>query len=53
MGDALDSMKPGQVWKGIKKATGPGPEEARKRAAEQTIVKWEDDADVKRCRICE
>jgi hypothetical protein len=28
---ALDSFNPKEVWKGLKMATGPNPEEARKR----------------------
>ncbi|KAL7419293.1 carboxypeptidase Y-deficient [Cryptotrichosporon argae] len=52
---ALDAIKPKDVWRGIKStAAGPVAEaEARKRAAEQAIVKWEDDAEVKKCRICQ
>lgn len=53
MDGALDSLKPREVWKGLKMAAGPNPEEARKRAAEQSIVKWEEDAEVKKCRICQ
>ncbi|OCF45785.1 hypothetical protein I317_00273 [Kwoniella heveanensis CBS 569] len=49
---ALDALKPKEVWKGLKGPTGPGGEEGRKRAAEQAIVKWEDDSEVKKCRIC-
>lgn len=47
-----DSLKPKEVWRGLKAAAGPGPEESRKRAEEQRIVKWEEDAEVRRCRIC-
>ncbi|WVQ98252.1 hypothetical protein IAU59_005375 [Kwoniella sp. CBS 9459] len=49
---ALDALKPKEVWKGLKGPAGPGGEEGRKRAAEQAIVKWEDDSEVKKCRIC-
>lgn len=52
MDDVVDSLKPRQVWKGLKAAAGPGPEDARKRAAEQRIVKWEPDAEARKCRIC-
>ncbi|BEJ03441.1 hypothetical protein CcaverHIS641_0106160 [Cutaneotrichosporon cavernicola] len=52
MDDVVDSLKPRQVWKGLKAAAGPGPEEARKRAEEQRIVKWEPDSEVRKCRIC-
>ncbi|WVN89306.1 uncharacterized protein L203_104528 [Cryptococcus depauperatus CBS 7841] len=48
----VDSLKPKEVFKGIKAGVGPGGEEGRKRAAEQAIVKWEDDSTVRRCRIC-
>ncbi|WVW78231.1 hypothetical protein I302_100184 [Kwoniella bestiolae CBS 10118] len=50
---ALDALKPRDVWKGFKSGPGPGGEEGRKRAAEQAIVKWEDDGEVKKCRICQ
>ncbi|WWC86709.1 uncharacterized protein L201_001586 [Kwoniella dendrophila CBS 6074] len=50
---ALDALKPKEVWKGFKNGPGPGGEEGKKRAAEQAIVKWEDDNEVKKCRICE
>ncbi|GFZ47917.1 hypothetical protein JCM24511_05664 [Saitozyma sp. JCM 24511] len=52
--EALDSLRPREVWKGLKGvAQPPGQgEEARKRAVEQTLVKWEDDSEVKKCRIC-
>ncbi|RXK40873.1 hypothetical protein M231_01721 [Tremella mesenterica] len=52
---ALDALKPKEMWKGFKTAAGPptGGEEARKRAAEQAIVKWEDDSQVHKCRICQ
>ncbi|WWC68141.1 uncharacterized protein I206_102064 [Kwoniella pini CBS 10737] len=49
---ALDALKPKEVWKGFKNS-GPGGEEGKKRAAEQAIVKWEDDNEVKKCRICQ
>ncbi|WVF69598.1 hypothetical protein IAT40_004376 [Kwoniella sp. CBS 6097] len=49
---ALDALKPKEVWKGLKGPSGPGGEEGRKRTAEQAIVKWEDDSEVKKCRIC-
>ncbi|GMK54686.1 hypothetical protein CspeluHIS016_0112720 [Cutaneotrichosporon spelunceum] len=52
MDDVVDSLKPRQMWKGLKAAAGPGPEEARKRAEEQRIVKWEPDSEVRKCRIC-
>ncbi|KLT44172.1 hypothetical protein CC85DRAFT_283693 [Cutaneotrichosporon oleaginosum] len=52
MDDVVDSLKPRQVWKGLKAAAGPGPEEARKRAEEQRIVKWEPDSEVRKCRVC-
>ncbi|WRT64590.1 uncharacterized protein IL334_001522 [Kwoniella shivajii] len=50
---ALDAFKPKEVWKGFKNGPGPGGEEGKKRAAEQAIVKWEDDGEVKKCRICQ
>ncbi|WWD00801.1 hypothetical protein V866_007737 [Kwoniella sp. B9012] len=50
---ALDALKPKDVWKGFKSGPGPGGEEGKKRAAEQAIVKWEDDSEVKKCRICQ
>ncbi|KAK8847582.1 hypothetical protein IAR55_005441 [Kwoniella newhampshirensis] len=50
---ALDALKPKEMFKGFKGPTGPGGDEGRKRAAEQAIVKWEDDSEVKKCRICQ
>lgn len=52
MDDVVDSLKPRQMWKGLKAAAGPSADEARKRAAEQRIVKWEADAEARKCRIC-
>lgn len=54
MDGALDALNPREVWKGLRSATAaPGSaEEHRKRAEEQAIVKWEDDKEAKRCRIC-
>lgn len=49
---AFDSLNPKEVWRGLKAAAGPSADEARKRAVEQSIVKWEPDAEVKKCRIC-
>ncbi|WVQ79874.1 hypothetical protein IAT38_001974 [Cryptococcus sp. DSM 104549] len=48
---ALDALKPKEMFKGFKSG-GPGGDEGRKRVAEQAIVKWEDDSEVKKCRIC-
>jgi hypothetical protein len=55
MDGALDALRPNSMWKGIKSAAAaPGAaEESRKRAEEQSIVKWEDDKEAKRCRICQ
>ncbi|KAK4688849.1 rabenosyn-5, partial [Tremellales sp. Uapishka_1] len=52
---ALDALKPKEVWKGLVGAAtaAPGGEEGKKRAAEQAIVKWEEDSEVKKCRICQ
>ncbi|WVR04794.1 hypothetical protein IAU60_001806 [Kwoniella sp. DSM 27419] len=51
---ALEALKPREVWKGLKGPTsGHGGEDGRKRTAEQAIVKWEDDGEVKKCRICQ
>ncbi|WWD21672.1 hypothetical protein CI109_106158 [Kwoniella shandongensis] len=50
---ALDALKPREMFKGFKGPTAPGGDEGRKRSAEQAIVKWEDDAEVKKCRICQ
>jgi rabenosyn-5 len=65
---ALDAMKAKDMWKGLKGVANPPDqvEAARKRgmsmfsdvrdkliiAAEQAIVKWEDDSEVRKCRIC-
>ncbi|ODO08578.1 hypothetical protein L198_00308 [Cryptococcus wingfieldii CBS 7118] len=49
---ALEALKPKDMFKGFKAGSGPGGDEGRRRAAEQTIVKWEDDSEVKKCRIC-
>ncbi|ORX34061.1 FYVE zinc finger-domain-containing protein [Kockovaella imperatae] len=54
---ALDALRgPKEVWKGVKNNLdprgGPAAEDIRKRAAEQTIVKWQDDAEAKKCFIC-
>ncbi|OXB35048.1 hypothetical protein J007_05288 [Cryptococcus neoformans] len=49
---ALDAMKQKDIFKGFKAGSGPGGDEGRKRAAEQAIVKWEDDSEVRKCRIC-
>lgn len=52
MDDVVDSLKPRQMWKGLKAAAGPSADDARKRAAEQRIVKWEPDAEARKCRVC-
>ncbi|WVQ75855.1 hypothetical protein IAR50_005488 [Cryptococcus sp. DSM 104548] len=49
---ALEALKPKDMFKGFKAGSGPGGNEGKKRAAEQAIVKWEDDSVVKKCRIC-
>lgn len=51
----LDNIKPRDVWRGIRNVSGVGVEQVeaeKKREAEMAIVKWEEDRDVKRCRIC-
>lgn len=50
---AFDSLNPKEVWRGLKAAAGPNADETRKRAVEQSIVKWEPDNEVKKCRICQ
>lgn len=52
----LDNVKPRDVWRGIRNVSGVGVEQVeaeKKREAEMGIVKWEEDKDVKRCRICQ
>lgn len=51
---ALDAMKAKDMWYGLKGVANPPDQQeaARKRAAEQAIVKWEDDSEVRKCRIC-
>lgn len=71
--DTLDSLKPKEMWKGIrgvvqdpaqaeemrKRCEGPASKRNEVRptdafaAVEQSLVKWEDDAEVKKCRICQ
>lgn len=44
------------VWRGIRSVSGVGAdgvEDEKKREVERGIVKWEDDSDVKRCRVCQ
>lgn len=52
----LDNVKPRDVWRGIRNVSGVGVEQVeaeKKREQEMGIVKWEEDKDVKRCRICQ
>ncbi|GHJ83944.1 hypothetical protein NliqN6_0346 [Naganishia liquefaciens] len=52
----LDNIKARDVWRGIRNVSGVGVEQVaaeKKREAEMGIVKWEEDKDVKRCRICQ
>lgn len=54
--EGFDKPKAKDVWRGIRSFSGVGVEqvaEEKKREAEMAIVKWEEDGDVKRCRICE
>lgn len=51
-----DGMKAKDVWRGLRSVSGVGVDqvaEEKKREAEMGIVKWEDDSEVKRCRICQ
>ncbi len=51
-----DGVKAKDVWRGLRSVSGVGVDqvaEEKKREAEMGIVKWEDDAEVKRCRICQ
>lgn len=45
-----------EVWRGLRSVSGVGVEqvaEERKREAEMAIVRWENDREVRRCRICQ
>jgi hypothetical protein len=49
-------ITPKDVWRGLRSVSGVGVDqvaEEKKREAEMGIVKWEDDGEVKRCRICQ
>lgn len=52
----LDNVTPQNVWRGFRNVTGVGVEQVQlelKREVERGLVVWEEDGDVKRCRICQ
>lgn len=51
-----EGIKPKDLWRGLRSVSGVGVDqvaEEKKREAEMGIVKWEDDGEVRRCRICQ
>lgn len=56
MTSAFDNIKAKDVWRGLRSVSGVGVdavEVEKKKDLERGIVKWEEDGDVKRCRICQ
>ena len=52
----FDGIKPKDVWRGFRSVTGVGLEQVefeKKREVEKGLVVWEEDGEVRRCRICQ
>ena len=52
----FDGIKPRDVWRGFRSVTGVGLEQVefeKKREVEKGLVVWEEDGEVRRCRICQ
>jgi hypothetical protein len=54
--NTLDQVTPKDVWRGFRSVTGVGLEQVeleKKREVERGLVVWEEDGEVRRCRICQ
>jgi hypothetical protein len=54
--NTLDQVTPKDVWRGFRSVTGVGLEQVeleKKREVEKGLVVWEEDGEVRRCRICQ
>ena len=54
--NTLDQVTPRDVWRGFRSVTGVGLEQVeleKKRELERGLVVWEEDGEVRRCRICQ
>lgn len=54
--NTLDQVTPRDVWRGFRSVTGVGLEQVeleKKREMERGLVVWEEDGEVRRCRICQ